>query len=81
MKKKELNDLRIKDIKSLRKLAMDKKAEAAKKKMEIVGSKEKNLKSTNNLRHDLAQILTLIREKEIMEKLQPKEEKVKEETK
>jgi ribosomal protein L29 len=81
MKKKEFNDLRMKDIKTLRKLATEKKIEAAKKKMEIIGSKEKNLKSTNNLRHDLAQILTLVREKEIMEKLQPKEEKIKEETK
>lgn len=74
MKRKELNDLRIKDIKSLRKLAVEKKVEAGKKKMEIVGSKEKNLKLTSNLRRDLAQILTLIREKEIMEKLEKKGE-------
>jgi ribosomal protein L29 len=74
MKKKEFNDLKVKDIKTLKKLAVEKKLEATKKKMEIIGSKEKNLKSTNNLRHDLAQILTLIREKEILEKLQPKEE-------
>ncbi len=54
---------------------MEKKLEAAKKQMEVMGGKEKNLKATNNLRHDLAQILTLVREKEIVEKLQPKEEK------
>jgi ribosomal protein L29 len=81
MKRKDFNDLRIKDIKSLKKMAMAKKFEAAKHRMEILGGKEKNLKSTNNLRHDLAQILTLIREKEIMEKLQPKEAEIKEETK
>jgi ribosomal protein L29 len=80
MKRKEFNDLRTKDLKALKKLAMEKKLEAAKKRMEIVGGKEKNLKATNNLRHDLAQILTLIREKEIIEKLQPKEE-IKEEAK
>ena len=72
MKRKEFNDLKVKDIKTLRKLAMEKKFEAAKHKMEIMGGKEKNLKSTNNLRHDLAQILTVIREKEIMEKLELK---------
>ena len=74
MKRKEFNELRTKDTITLKKLAMEKRLEAAKKKMEILGSKEKNLKSTGSLRHDLAQILTLIREKEIMEKLQPKEE-------
>jgi ribosomal protein L29 len=74
MKRKEFNDLKAKDIKALKKMAREKKLEAAKKRMEILGGKEKNLKATNNLRHSLAQILTLIREKEILEKLQPKEE-------
>ena len=69
MKRKEFNDLKTKDIKSLKKLSMEKKFEADKKKMEITGGKEKNLKATNNLRHDLAQILTVIREKEILEKI------------
>jgi len=70
MKKKEFTDLRTKDLKTLKKLARDKKLEADKKRMEIMGGKEKNLKSTNNLRHDLAQILTVVKEKEILEKLQ-----------
>ena len=74
MKRKEFNDLKTKDIKDLRKLGRDKKFEASKKRMEIVSGKEKNLKATNNLRHDLAQILTVVREKEIMEKLRTKEE-------
>lgn len=73
MKKKEFNDLKVKEMKALKKLANEKRLEASKKRMEIVGGKEKNLKATNNLRHDLAQILTVIREKEIIEKLQPKE--------
>lgn len=81
MKRKDFNDLRTKDLKSLKALARAKKFEADKKRMEIMGGKEKNLKATNNLRHDLAQILTLVREKEIIEKLQPKTEEVKEENK
>jgi ribosomal protein L29 len=69
MKKKDFNDLRTKEMSTLKKLAMEKKLEAAKKRMEIVGGKDKNLKATGSLRHDLAQILTVIREKEIIEKL------------
>jgi ribosomal protein L29 len=70
MKRKEFNELKEKDINALKKLATAKKFEASKKRMEIMGGKEKNLKATNNLRHTLAQILTVIREKEIIEKLQ-----------
>jgi ribosomal protein L29 len=69
MKKKDFIDLRAKDLKALKSMAMAKKLEADKMRMEIVGGKEKNLKATNNLRHDIAQILTLVREKEILEKL------------
>lgn len=70
MKRKDFTDLRTKDIKTLKKLAMEKKLEVAKKKMEIMGGKEKNIVAAGNLRKELAQILTLVREKEIIEKLQ-----------
>jgi ribosomal protein L29 len=76
MKKKEFNDLRAKDLKALNKLALEKRLESSKKRIEIMGGKEKNLKATNNLRHDLAQILTVIREKEILEKLESKKEEI-----
>lgn len=78
MKKKEFNDLRGKDIKDLKKLVVDKKLESEKAKMKIFGGKEKNLKLKKNLSSEIAKILTLIREKEIIESLQPKEEKGKE---
>lgn len=81
MKKKDFNDLRTKDLKALKSMAVAKKLEVDKSRMEITGGKQKNLKATNNLRHELAQILTLVREKEIIEKLQPKMEETKEETK
>jgi ribosomal protein L29 len=74
MKRKDYTDLKEKTIKELVKLASAKKAEATKKKMEILGGKEKNLKLHRNLRAEVAKILTLIREKEILEKLAPKEE-------
>jgi hypothetical protein len=61
-------------------MASVKRAEATKKKMQILGGKEKNLKAHRNLRADVAKILTLVREKEILEKVQPevKQEETKE---
>ncbi|KKS95238.1 MAG: hypothetical protein UV71_C0010G0029 [Microgenomates group bacterium GW2011_GWC1_43_13] len=73
MKRKDYIDLKGKTIKELIKMASDKKTESVKKKMQILGGKEKNLKVYRNLRAEIAKILTLIREKEILEKVQPKE--------
>jgi ribosomal protein L29 len=77
MKRKEFNDLRSKTIKDLSKMVSEKKLEAEKIKMKILGGKEKNLKVHKNLSREIAKILTLIREKEIIESLQPKNEDVK----
>jgi ribosomal protein L29 len=74
MKKKDYIDLKGKTIKELIKMASDKKMEAIKKKMEILGGREKNLKLHRQIRAEVAKILTLIREKEILEKLAPREE-------
>jgi ribosomal protein L29 len=79
MKIKDLTALRGKSIKELEKLAYEKRTEATKKKMEIMSGKEKNLKVYGNLMTEVAKILTLVREKEIIESLEPKE--VKEEVK
>jgi ribosomal protein L29 len=77
MKRKEINELRGKTIQELGKLASAKKIEAEKAKMKILGGKEKNLKVRKNLAHEIAKILTLIREKEIIESLEPKKEEAK----
>jgi ribosomal protein L29 len=69
MKRKEFIDLKSKDIKDLRRLATEKKRASTKAKMQISGGKEKNLKEYKNIRLEVAKILTLIREKEILEKL------------
>ena len=74
MKRKDYNELKGKTIEDLVKLAGDKKNESVKEKMKILGGKEKNLKVHRNLRAEVAKILTLAREKQILEKLQPKEE-------
>ncbi|MGA2910362.1 MAG: 50S ribosomal protein L29 [Candidatus Microgenomates bacterium] len=75
MKRKDFTELKGKTAEELVKLASQKKLETMKVKMEILGGKEKNLKAYRNLRVELAKILTLIREKEILAKLAPKVEK------
>lgn len=75
MKKKEFNQLREKDRKELTKMVLGKKSELEKVRMKMFGGKEKNLKVGRILRVEIAKILTLIREKEIIESLQPKEKK------
>jgi len=57
MKRKEFTDLKGKDIANLKKMVTTKKVEMAKAQ---VGDR--------NLRREIAKILTLIREKEILEK-------------
>jgi ribosomal protein L29 len=72
MKRKDFTELKEKTGAELIKLAGKKKTEATKKKMEILAGKEKNLKAYKNLRQEIAKILTLVREKEILEKLTSK---------
>lgn len=74
MKTKAFNDLKGKTIKELEKLALDKKLAAKKGKIEVAAGKEKNIKSAFLLRKEIARILTLIREKEILEKMEGKKE-------
>jgi ribosomal protein L29 len=74
MKRKDYTDLKGKTVADLTKLVSVKRTDAIKKKMQILGGKEKNLKLYRNLRADIAKILTLVKEKEILEKVQPKEE-------
>ena len=76
MKRKDYTELKGKTIKELIKMASDKKTESVKEKMKILGGKEKNLKVSRNLRAEIAKILTLIREKEILEKVQSEDVKV-----
>ena len=76
MKRKEFADFKTKTVKDLQKFVIDKKAEMAKKKVEIFSGKEKNLKYFNNLRREVAQAMTLIKQKEIVESLKPEKEEI-----
>lgn len=74
MKRKDLADIKGKTLVELKKLAGEKKFEASKLRMGSVSGKEKNLKVYKNAQRSVAQILTVIREKMIIESLQPKME-------
>lgn len=77
MKKKDLQSLRSKSIKELKKTVTDKKLEASEVFVKIKSGQEKDLKKVKNLRTDIAQILTVIKEKEIMDKKEQGKETVK----
>jgi ribosomal protein L29 len=80
MKKKDLVSLRKKEIKDLEKMVEEKRAKAINAHVKMQAGQEKNLKKASNLRREIAQILTIIKEKEIREEEMP-EAKKKEETK
>ncbi len=67
MKKRDFQELRKKDIKDLIKIEEEKRKEIARSWSEIKAGREKNVKKVKNLRRDLARILTLIKEKQIIE--------------
>ena len=67
MKKKELKTFREKDIKTLRKEVEKMKKEFVLAWAEIRGGKEKNVNKARNIKKDIAQLMTIIREKELME--------------
>jgi large subunit ribosomal protein L29 len=75
MKKKELNDLRNKSDDQLKKMLDKKKLDVMKIKAKLKVAKEKNLKRVKNLKKEISQIRTVIREKELMGNNLKKEEK------
>ena len=72
MKKKELTELRVKEAKELKKLAEDRQAEIKRINPELGIGKEKNLKKVKNLRREIAQVLTIIKEMEIIHRKETK---------
>lgn len=67
MKKKDIRDLRLKSPKELMKMVAEKRKELAVFTSGVVLQKEKNVKKGKLARKEIARILTLLREKEILE--------------
>jgi len=74
MKKNELAQIKGLDIKELTEKAKTLKAEISKLTMEKNMKKLKDLKTISKKRKDLAQILTVLRQKQLLEELTPKTE-------
>lgn len=77
MKLKDINGLRAKAAKELKELLKEKENKAVQAKVRIKVAKEKNLKHVKMLRRDIAQISTILREKELAEGIMPEDEKAK----
>jgi len=73
MKKKDIETLRGKEVAEIKKALAGKRADLIKAQVEMYGGKEKNLKKVKNLRREVAQMLTIIKEREILERESKKE--------
>jgi ribosomal protein L29 len=80
MKKKDLQELRNKKIIELDKIVAKKKKESIMADVKMRTGQEKKLKKVKNIKREIAQILTIIREKQIIEK-ENKKKKVEKSTK
>lgn len=78
MKIKELRGIRTKETSELMGFVNKKRLEIAKILAEVKAGKERNLKKVKNLRREVAQILTVVKEKEILVKEKIVEESKKE---
>lgn len=73
MKKKDLQAARNKKMSELKNLVSKKKQEVEVLQAKVKAGQEKNLKKAKNIRIEIAQLLTLIREKEIIKKEEKKD--------
>lgn len=75
MKKNDLAEIKKANVTSLKERAVKLKNEVSDLYLEKAGGKLKNLKVIQNKRDDLARILTVLRQKEMIEKLEKTDEK------
>lgn len=75
MKKKDIQDLRNKKIVELDKIVIKKRQESIMADVKTRTGQEKKIKKVKNLKREIAQILTIIREKQILKEVKKKETK------
>lgn len=80
MKIKELKNTRTKDLKTIEALLAKKRLEMSKIQVKILSGKEKNLKTMKFAKKEVAQLLTLIKEKKLISKIEDGKEKSMEKT-
>lgn len=64
MKSKDIKELQQKTIPELEKLLKEKQSDLLKLKMDIKSKKTKNVRALAQARHDLARIMTFLRQKQ-----------------
>ena len=69
MKIKELKEAKLKDVKELEKMVSKLRIDLMKNAVKIAGGKEKNIKKAWNIKKEIAQILTIIKNKMINENI------------
>jgi ribosomal protein L29 len=67
MKIKELETIKIKEVKELKALVLKKKLELLKNQVKMLSGKEKNLKKAWALKKEVSQIMSIIKAKEFLE--------------
>lgn len=75
MKKRELQELRNKKMAELDKIVVKKRQESVMANAKMKTGQEKKIKKVKNLKHEIAQVMTIIREKQILEKKEKEEAK------
>lgn len=75
MKKKDLTKLREKSLEELSSMVSEKRKEIDNSFSKMKAGQEKNLKAVRNKRQDIAQILTIAKEKKLVKENTLKEEK------
>lgn len=73
MKTKELRSIINKSKAELEKTLSDKRTDLDKVRLDMSAGKEKNLKRLKSLRHEIAQLLTLLNQKKLVEAEKSKE--------
>jgi len=75
MKKKEFKELKNKEVKDLNKLVEERRGKLRKLLVDIKNGSEKNVKKAGVLKDETAKILTLLREREIVDNLKTNKDK------
>lgn len=78
MKRNDFKSLKTKKVEELKKIVSEKKLELLKLLSNKVSKGDKNLMKGRNLKKEIAQILTLVKEMEIIKKIETKKEEIKE---
>lgn len=65
MKKKELQELKVKEVKELNDMVTKKRVELDTALIDLRAGRTKNVHTSRNLRHDIARIMTIIKEKKV----------------